>query len=149
MPLKRPLENWDQVERTVFDPAGPSISFIVTDDGMWSEQLSSLVPVFPPPETGKLTKWELRVLDALIDQINREPIPDQTQSGPSIGDDPVGRFLNLTNGATTYQLLSEDRGGSLIRADDAWDWLEIAALDAFMGYLEEKYGSFSGDSIIG
>jgi hypothetical protein len=149
MALKRPLEDWDRVERTVFDPAGPSLSFIVTDNGMWTERLTSLVPNPPQPETGKLSRWEFLVLDALVDQINREPIPDQTQSSPPIGDDPVGSFLNLTNGATTYQLLSEDSRGSLIRADDSWDWLEIAALDAFMGYLEEKYGSFSGDSIIG
>ncbi len=149
MPLKRPLEDWDRVERTVFDPAGPSLSFVVTDNGMWTEQLGSLVPVPPQPDTGKLDKWELRVLDALIDQINREPIPDQTQWSLPVGDDPIGRFLNLTNGATTYQLLSENGRGSLISADEPWDRLEITALDVFMHYLEEKYGSYSGDAIIG
>jgi hypothetical protein len=149
MPLKRPLEDWDQVERTVFDPAGPSLSFIVTDNGMWTEQLISLVPVPPEPETGKLAKWELRVLDALMDQINREPIPDQTQWSPPVRDDRVGLSLNLTNSATTYQLLSEDSRGSFISADDALDRLEIAALDVFLHYLEEKYGRYSGDTIIG
>ena len=149
MPLKRPLEDWDQVERTVFDPAGPSLSFIVTDNGMWTEQLGALVPVPPEPETGKLAKWELRVLDALVDQINREPIPDQMEWSPPVRDDRVGLSLNLTNGATTYQLLSEDSRGSLASADDALDRLEIAALDVFMHYLEEKYGRYSGDAIIG
>jgi hypothetical protein len=149
MPLRQPLTEWDQVERTVFDPAGPSLSFIVMDNGMWTEQLGSLVPNPPQPETGELDEWEVWVLDALVDQINREPIPDQTQWGPPVGDDPVGSFLNLTNGETTYQLFSEDGRGSLIRADDAWDTLEIAALDVFLHYLEEKYGRYSGDTIIG
>ena len=149
MPLKRPLEDWDQVERTVFDPAGPSLSFIVTDNGMWTEQLGALVPVPPKPETGKLAKWELRVLDALVDQINREPIPDQMQWNPPVEDDSIGRFLNLTNGATTYQLLSDGGRDGLIRADDELDTLEIAALDVFLHYLEEKYGRYSGDTIIG
>ncbi|MGF9764215.1 hypothetical protein AAII07_54850 [Microvirga sp. 0TCS3.31] len=149
MPFKRPLEDWDKVERTVFDPAGPSLSFIVTDNGMWTEQLGALVPVPPEPDAGKLDKWELRVLDALVDRINREPIPDQTQWSLPVGDDPVGRFLNVTNGATTYQLLSKDGRGGSIRADDALDTLEIAALDVFLHYLEEKYGRYSGDTIIG
>jgi hypothetical protein len=37
----------------------------------------------------------------------------------------------------------------LISAYDKLDVLEIAALDKFMDYLETKYGSVSGDSIIG
>ena len=147
MSLKRPLEDWGQVQRTVYDPAGPSLSFIVTDNGMWTEQLGALVPI--PPETGKLTKWELRFLDALVDQINCEPIPNKSQWSPPVGYDPPGRFLNLTNGATTYQVLSEDGRGRLISADDPWDRLEIATLDVFMHYLDEKYGSYSGDAIIG
>ena len=149
MPLKRPLEDWDRVERTVYDPAGPSLSFMVKDNGMWTEQLISLVPVPPKSETGKLAKWELRVLDALIDQINREPIPDQMEWSPPVRDDRVGLSLNLTNSAITYQLLSEDSRGSLISADDTLDRLEIAALDVFLHYLEEKYGRYSGDAIIG
>jgi hypothetical protein len=149
MPLQRPLEDWDRVERTVYDPAGPSLSFMVKDNGMWTEQLISLVPVPPKSETGKLAKWELRVLDALIDQINREPIPDQMEWSPPVRDDRVGLSLNLTNSAITYQLLSEDSRGSLISADDTLDRLEIAALDVFLHYLEEKYGRYSGDAIIG
>lgn len=149
MPLQRPLEDWDRVERTVYDPAGPSLSFMVKDNGMWTEQLISLVPVPPKSETGKLAKWELRVLDALIDQINREPIPDQMEWSPPVRDDRVGLSLNLTNSAITYQLLSEDSRGSLISADDTLDRLEIAALDVFLHYLEEKYGRYSGDTIIG
>ena len=149
MPLQRPLEDWDRIERTVYDPAGPSLSFMVKDNGMWTEQLISLVPVPPKSETGKLAKWELRVLDALIDQINREPIPDQMEWSPPVRDDRVGLSLNLTNSAITYQLLSEDSRGSLISADDTLDRLEIAALDVFLHYLEEKYGRYSGDAIIG
>jgi hypothetical protein len=122
---------------------------MVKDNGMWTEQLISLVPVPPKSETGKLAKWELRVLDALIDQINREPIPDQMEWSPPVRDDRVGLSLNLTNSAITYQLLSEDSRGSLISADDALDRLEIAALDVFLHYLEEKYGRYSGDAIIG
>jgi hypothetical protein len=37
----------------------------------------------------------------------------------------------------------------LISADDTLDRLEIAALDVFLHYLEEKYGRYSGDAIIG
>ncbi len=147
MPFKRPLADWDQVERVVYDPAGPSLSFIVTDNGMWREQLTSLPP--SEPETGKLAKWELRVLDALVDQINREPIPEPTQWNAPVRDDPVQGYLNLDNGATTYRLLANGRGGTLISADDKLDVLEIAALDKFMDYLEHKYGSFSADTIIG
>ncbi len=147
MPRERPLADWDQVERVVYDPAGPSLSFIVTDNGMWREQLTSLPP--SEPETGKLAKWELRVLDALVDQINREPIPEPTQWSGPVRDDPVQGYLNLDNGATTYSLLETDRRGSLIRADDKLDILEIAALDKFMAYLDNKYGSFSTDAIIG
>jgi hypothetical protein len=87
MPHKRPIADWDQVERVVYDPAGPSLSFIVTDDGMWTERLTGLVP--RDPENGPLTKWELRVLDALVDQINREPIPEPTQWSAPVRDDPV------------------------------------------------------------
>ncbi len=149
MPHKRPIADWDRVERTVYDPAGPSLSFIVTDNGMWTERLTSLVPNPPQPETGRLTKWEFRILDALVDQINREPIPEPTQwSGPA-RDDSVGSYLHLDNGPTTYRLLSHTHRSSLISADDKLDVLEIAALDKFMDYLEHKYGSFSADAIIG
>ena len=36
MPRKQPLADWDHVERTVFDPVGSSLSFVVTDNGMWT-----------------------------------------------------------------------------------------------------------------
>ncbi len=148
MSHKWPIADWDQVERVVYDPAGPSLSFIVTDDGMWTERLTSLPP--RESETGHLKKWELRVLDALVDQINCEPIPEPTQWSAPVRDDPVAGYLNLDNGATTHLLLASDRrGSSLISADDTLDVLEIAALDVFMDYLETKYGSVSGDSIIG
>ena len=147
MPLKRPLTGWDQVDRTIVDPAGPTLRFSVTDDGMWTEEVTTLLPV--PPETGQLKKWELRVLDALVDQINREPIPDQTQWVGPARDESVGVYLDLDNGPTSYRLLSEDRAGRSVRANDKWDRLEIAALDTFMDYLETKYGTVSGDSIIG
>ena len=149
MPHKRPIADWDHVERTVYDPAGASLSFIVTDNGMWREQLTSLVPNPPQPETGRLTKWEFRILDALVNQINREPIPEPTQWGGLARDDSVAGYLDLDNGPTTYRLLSHDRGGTSISADDKLDVLEIAALDKFMNYLEHKYGSFSADAIMG
>jgi hypothetical protein len=149
MPRKQPLADWDHVERAVFDPAGSSLSFVVTDNGMWTERLTSLVPNPPKPEMGHLTKWEFRILDALVDQINREPIPEPVQWNGPAREDAVGDYLDLDNGPATYRLLSHDRGGSFISADDKLDVLEIAALDKFMEYLEHKYGSFSADAIIG
>jgi hypothetical protein len=148
MPLQPPLEEWDHVTRTVTDPLSSTISFSVTDDGIWTEQLTGLFPIPPEPETGHLNRWELWVLDAIVDQINRGSIPDQVQPSTSPGDD-LGRYLDLTNDdAATYRLSSEDRGGSYVRADDPFDRLEIAALDVFMRYLDHKYGSFSDDAII-
>ncbi len=61
----------------------------------------------------------------------------------------LGGYLHLDNGPTTYRLLAHSRGSNFISADDKLDVLEIAALDVFMDYLETKYGSVSGDSIIG
>ncbi len=149
MPHKPPLAEWEEVSRSATDFISPSVHFSVTDDGMWKEERIGLFPTQPEPETGQLKKWELRVLDAIIDQINREPIPEPTQwSGPA-RDDYATVSLSLDNGATTYRLLETDRGGSLIRAHDKWDRLEIAALDAFMSYLDNKYGSFSTDAVIG
>jgi len=148
MIFKTPLGEWDQVERTVVDPLASTYHFSVTDDGIWTEELIGLFPVPREPETGHLKKWELRVLDTIVDQINREPIPDQAQySGPATGD--LGHYLDLTNDETTYRLSSEDRAGGYIRADDLFDRVEIAALDVFTHYLGNKYGSFTGDFIIG
>jgi len=148
MTFRPPLEEWDQVERTVVDPLGSTYHFSVTDDGIWREELIGLFPSPRPIETGHLNKWELRVLDAIIDQINREPIPDQAQyNGPATDD--LGRYLDLTNDETTFRLSSEDRAGSYILADDPFDRWEIAALDAFVHYLGNKHGSYSGDFIIG
>jgi hypothetical protein len=148
MVFKPPREEWDQVTRIVSDPAGPTLRFSVTDDGMWREELIVLSPNPPEPETGQLEDWELLVLDAIVDQINREPIPDQARCRPPVSHD-VGFSLDLTNDATTSRLLSNDRGGNCILADDRLDRLEIAALDAFMSYLDNKYGEFSADTIIG
>jgi hypothetical protein len=149
MPFRQPLADWEEVSRSVEDFISPSVCFSVTDDGMWKEERIGLFPTQPEPETGQLRKWELRVLDAIIDQINREPIPEPTQRSGPARDDFATSYLDLDNGATTYRLLETDRGGSLIRANDKLDRLEIAALDAFMDYLDNKYGSFSADTIIG
>src|SRR5215217_3684479 len=131
MPFKRQLADWEEVSRSVEDFISPSVRFSVTDDGMWKEEWIGLFPTQPEPETGHLKKWELRVLDVIIDQINREPIPEPTQwSGPA-RDDFATASLSLDNGATTYRLLETGRGGSFISADDRLDRLEIAALDRF------------------
>ena len=76
MPHKPPLAEWEEVSRSATDFISPSVHFSVTDDGMWKEERIGLFPTQPEPETGQLKKWELRVLDVIIDQFNLEPIPE-------------------------------------------------------------------------
>jgi hypothetical protein len=137
MALSQPLAEWSYVTRGVHD-GETSREFTVLNDGSVIEFSGGDV------HYDTISRLELRILDALADQINREPIPPaDSTSFPSDGDGG-DRFLFLGNEAEPIGinnvLFLDTAEGTTYASDDALDVVEIAALNAYMAYLDRKYG---------
>jgi hypothetical protein len=146
-----PLVNWLSVEITEekVDAGGfgESASFTVTSAGEWIEAHSTATGNIL--EFGPLTRFELKVLDRLADRINQEtiPIPPTLVTHVPPPDDLALALTNFEGREPMrYSLVrsfdenTNSDPGTYIAYDDFADIVEIAALGAFMGYLEHKYG---------
>jgi hypothetical protein len=139
-----PLVNWLSVEISEGRGSGDTASFTVTNTGEWTEATGDSF------EFGQLTRFELKVLDRLADRINQEtiPIPPTLVTHVPPPDDFTLALTNFEGREPMpYSLVrsfDENTGsdpGTYIAYDDFADIVEIAALGAFMGYLEHKYGN--------
>jgi hypothetical protein len=152
-----PLVNWLSVEitqgRVDAGGFGETASFFVSNTGGWLEVYSNTTEDLETPpilESGQLTRFELKVLDRLADRINQEtiPIPPTLVTHVPPPDDFALALTNFEGREPMpYSLVrsfDENTGsdpGTYIAYDDFADIVEIAALGAFMGYLEHKYGN--------
>jgi hypothetical protein len=136
MALRPPLAEWSFVTRTV-NEGGPSHEFSVLKDGTVLEFVGGSEPF-----EYHLTVLELKVLDALVDQINREPIPQEPKTFRPDGDSQ-DRLLFIGDVADPFGvpdlLFADLPEGTIYAADDKLDIVEIAALNAYMAYLDRKY----------
>jgi len=96
-------------------------------------------------ESGRLTWLDLIIVDALVNQINRETVPTTPVDLPPDGDNTTRDLLD--NGPSSRPLLEDLIGRASYFADDALDFLEIEAFDAFVNYLDRRYGTDPGETI--
>ena len=85
----------------------------------------------------------MKILDALVDRINREPIPLEQTIFPPDGDKRDHSLVldnDLDDSEPGYTLFSDNPAATSYAADDKLDYLEIAALNAYLSYLDRKYG---------
>ncbi|GEO15332.1 hypothetical protein [Microvirga aerophila] len=158
MAKKTPLTDWLSVEiseaRLDAEGFGEFGNFWVTNTGEWAESYMNTTPGAeqqPPTDFGHLARWELKTLDRLVDRINQEPIPPPTLV--THVPPPHNYSLVLSNTSRrdpllypliqSFESFGEVPGsnpGTYFAYDDITDVVEISALGAFMGYLEDKYG---------
>jgi hypothetical protein len=154
MPKPQPvLYDWGQVayQETVPNNTGSSDFdfFLVNDDGTYEDQ--TLQNGVVTTETGTITKKELKQLDKLVDQINRDPY-DPSQSIQTPDDDPVsahyltiGTQQPVNGGPAERHDIYHDQFGDGVEtyrgANDQTDVQEYDALLAYMQALDARYGS--------
>jgi hypothetical protein len=140
----KPLVEWHAVTTSTVnrDPEAGSVhSFTVNSDGSFQE-INNRVPFLSEPDT--ITWTELKILDVLVDRINREPIPLEHQIFPPDGS-KQDHFLELVNDPDPFEgvhtLFSDNPAATSYAADDKLDFVEIAVLNAYLNYLDHKYDS--------
>jgi hypothetical protein len=154
---REPLVDWLSVEitqgRVDAGGFGETAYFAVSNTGEWTEVYSNTTGDLERPpiiESGQLTRIELKVLDRLADRINQEAIPwppTLVTHVPPPDDLALSVWNDEGREAVQYSLLrsfdenTDSDPGTYFAYDDSADIEEIAALGAFMGYLEHKYGS--------
>jgi hypothetical protein len=139
-----PLAEWERVSKSTIDndPETGSVHvFTVYPDGSF-EEFHNRTHFLSEPDTLKWT--ELKILDALLDQINREPIPLEHQIFPPDGNQQ-DHLLELDNDPDPFEgvhtLFSDNPAARSYATDDKLDFLEIAALNVYLDYLDHKYDS--------
>jgi hypothetical protein len=136
--LAEPLVEWQAVTKSTSVP-GLFHTFTVADDGSIFETNNRQVYGSEP---NYITRTELKILDALVDRINREPIPLEPVVFLPDGNDQ-DRLLTLDNDRDPFEgvitLFSDNSAGTAYAADDKLDFVEIAVLNAYLGYLDQKY----------
>jgi hypothetical protein len=154
---RQPLVDWLGVEifETEMNADGTvdNAEFIVADNGEWAEFYTKtkdgVVVERPDFDFGTIAPWELKILDTLLDRVNRETIPT-TPTLVTQTTLPNDHAVTLINGpinedvtCTLFQKLSDDSpaSGTYFAYDDSGDIAEITAVTAFIIYLEHKYGS--------
>jgi hypothetical protein len=150
MPKKQPiLYDWDSLRYETY-PNGDNLSefnrFVINDDGTWTETTSTEGGTVQTVETGRLTQKELKQIDALADQINRDPYsPTEVMQFPQ--DDPSGSefsSLELFNDGS-QRIVHVDDSRSDFERDNYWgndtaDVQEANALEAAVQILDARYG---------
>ncbi|WP_046867216.1 hypothetical protein [Microvirga massiliensis] len=140
---------WQSVQR--FDlPFGAlgsqTHSFEVRNDGTWTEHNPGATGDPGVIVEGTLTRTELRILDFLLDQINREPIPTNVGfTRPPDGDNnhvwiDVDNQPGVVFGEDQRLYDESPALGRRYWSDDKLDVLEITALNLYLEHLDSKYG---------
>jgi hypothetical protein len=144
-PQTRP--EWFGVDLVAYPSGSGDVHhFGILHDGTWIED----DPLPQGTEFGKVNAFELKILDLLIGQILKEPVPDTPgfEFPPQNNDETTGLTLEY-RGRHTYRLYDDEPDGVSYYADDLLDVVEIGALNAFVRYLDRKYGTDPGEAIIG
>ena len=95
------IAEWQLVTKATGNPEGTLFhTFSVSNDGTITETNNRLVFVSGPHA---LTPTEFKILDALVNQINREPIPADHLTFPPDRDDQ-DRWLSLDNDPDIFGL---------------------------------------------
>ncbi|MFO1141762.1 MAG: hypothetical protein U1E59_05120 [Amaricoccus sp.] len=146
---KRPLAEWSSVtiaiDQLSADGLGHTGSFTVSADGSWGSfgENRSEHSGTAWASSGLLERWELRLLDRLLDIVNREPIPDATtRVSHRVPEDSHSLVLsNPGETATLFENRDEraEHPGAYVAFDDRADIAEIAAVGLLMNHLGDKY----------